>query len=138
MNSKLYQRYLSLKIENSDIFYLFKSKDYYFFVSDDAIKASSLLNLSLNTLSSIIPICEITCENLNFFLDKLNDLNLKVEIVSLSFDIFNYDLEKFFNSTKPYDIITNFLNIKIDDLSISQSYELLNDLQKKLKDFKIN
>ena len=29
-------------------------------------------------------------------------------------------------------------DIKIDDLSISQSYELLNDLQKKLKDFKIN
>ena len=138
MNSKLYQKYLSLKIENSDILYLFKSKDYHFFIADDAVKISSLLDLSLTNLGSIITICEVPIEHLDTYLNKLHALNIKVKIIPLSGDVFNYNLEKCFNSIKYNEIISNFLNIKIDDLSISQSYDLLKSLQKKFKNFNIS
>lgn len=137
MNSKLYQKYLSLKIENPDFVYLFKTKNYYFFIADDALKMSSLLNLNLTNFSSIIMMCEFPTTSFDEYLNKINELNIKARTIPLSEDIFNYDLEKCFNSVKYNELISNFLNINIDNLSISQAYDLLRDLQKKLKDFKI-
>lgn len=136
MNSKLYQKYLSLKIENSEFLYLFKSKNYYFFVADDAIKVSPLLNLDLSNLNSIIMKCGFSLSSSEIYLKKLDDLKLNYKIISLTEDIFNYDLEKCFTSTKYNEFVSNFLNIKINELSISQAYDLLRDLQEKFKNWK--
>lgn len=136
MNSKLYQKYLSLKIENSEFLYLFKSKNYYFFVANDAIKVSPLLNLDLSNLNSIIMKCGFSLSSSEIYLKKLDDLKLNYKIISLTEDIFNYDLEKCFTSTKYNEFVSNFLNIKINELSISQAYDLLRDLQEKFKNWK--
>lgn len=60
MNSKLYQKYLSLKIEDSNYLYLFNSKEYYFFIANDALEVAYSLNLDLTNLNSIIMKCGFT------------------------------------------------------------------------------
>ena len=67
----------------------------------------------------------------------MNDLKINFKIIPISEDIFNCDLETCINSPTFDELISNFLNVKIDDLSISQAYSLLNELQNKIKEFKI-
>ena len=133
MNHKLYKKYLSLKIEDSSYFYLFKSRDFYFFISDDAKIVGPLLDLKLTNLDSVIMKCEISLDLVKKYLEKMNRLNLKYQIIPLTDDIYNCDLERCFQSQEFNEVIDNFLNITIDNLSISQAFDLLHDLQNKCK-----
>lgn len=137
MNSKLYQKYLSLKIEDSDFCYLFKSKNCYFFIADDAQKMSSILDLRLENLNSVIMKCQFSDASYNKNINKLKEANIKFKEILLPNEIFNSDLENCLNSNKYNELIFNFLNVNIEDLSISQAYDLLNSLQKKFINFKI-
>lgn len=46
--STLYNRYLQLKQENRDVYYLFKYGIFYIFLDDDAKDISKLFNFKLN------------------------------------------------------------------------------------------
>lgn len=70
------------------------------------------------------------------YFKKLDDLNFKYKIIHLPEEIYNYDLEKCFSATRYKQFISNFLDIKISELSISQAYDLLIDLQKKFRKWK--
>lgn len=133
MDNKLYKKYLSLKIEDSSYFYIFKTANVYLIMSDDAQILAPLLNLELTNLNSIIPKCVFPVDSLNLYLSKLKNLNIKFKIVELPVDIFNYELSKCCSSNTINDVISNFLIINVDDLSISQSFELLRNLQSKFK-----
>lgn len=135
MNNKLYKKYLSLKIENPDIAYLFKAQNNYFFIANDAIKMSKLLGLELINLNSVIFKCEFSETSYNLYLKKLDENNIIIKIINLSEDVFNYELEKYFCSNEYNELLSNFLQIDINSLSISQAYDLLNDLQKRISDF---
>ena len=137
MNSKLYQKYLSLKIEDSEFCYLFKSKNCYFFIADDAQKVSSILDLHLENLNSVIMKCQFSAASYNKNITKLKEANIKFKEILLPNEIFNSDLENCLNSNKYNELIFNFLNVNIEDLSISQAYDLLKSLQKKFINFKI-
>lgn len=108
MSSKLYKKYLSLKIEDSSYFYLFKSGIFYIFISDDAKIISPLLNLKLTNLNSVIMKCGFPINS----------------------------AEKYLNAKELVVILGDFLNVNIDTLSISQAFDLLYDLQDKLKNFR--
>lgn len=136
MSSKLYKKYLSLKIEDSSYFYLFKSGAFYAFISDDAKIIAPLLGLRLTNLNTVIMKCEFPVNSSEKYFKKIEDLNLKVKIITLTDDFFNYDFEKYLNTKEFIEIIDNFLNINIGDLSISQSFDLLYDLQDKFKHFR--
>ena len=137
MNSKLYQKYLSLKIENPELTYLFKSKNHCFFIADDATNMASLLNLDLTSLGSVIMKCEFPIYSSEAYFNKFKKLKINIKVVPLTEDVFNYDLENCLNSSKYNELILNFLKVNIDDLSIFQAYELLKDMQKKFRNFKI-
>lgn len=57
--SKLYERYLELKKQDSSILYLFKSGIFYIFLDEDAKKMSYILNLKLSNLNESILKCGI-------------------------------------------------------------------------------
>ena len=137
MNSKLYQKYLSLKIEDSEFCYLFKSKNCYFFIADDAQEIASMLDLRLENLNSVIMKCQFSAGSYNKNITKLKKANIKFKEILLPNEIFNSDLENCMNSNKYNELIFNFLNVNIEDLSISQAYDLLKSLQKKFINFKI-
>ncbi len=49
-----------------------------------------------------------------------------VDLVNMKFST---ELDKYLNGQQILEIVNNFLKINIDELSISQAYDVLNDLQ---------
>lgn len=137
MSSKLYQRYISLKIEDNDAFYLFKSGIFYIFISEDARVVAPLLNLKLTDLNSSIKKCGFPISGSQKYFDKIKELNLKVKMVDLVNMKFSTELDKYLNGQQILEIVNNFLKINIDELSISQAYDVLNDLQEELRKYVI-
>lgn len=133
MSSKLYKKYISLKIENSEKIYLFKCGIFYIFISDDAKIVAPLLNLRLTNLNSIIVKCGFPVNGSEKYFKKIKELNLNVEIVTLTNSSTNIGLENCLNNKEFIEIIDNFMKIDIDNLSISQAFDILKDLQDRLR-----
>ena len=137
MSSKLYQKYISLKIQDDNTFYLFKSGIFYIFISNDARYLAPLLNLKLTDLNSSIKKCGFPVNSSQKYFQKLKKLNLNIKIVDLANMTFNTDLDKYLKYQEMFEIINKFLEINIDELSISQAFEVLNKLQSELKKYNI-
>lgn len=138
MINNLYKKYLSLKIDNSNYFYLFKTKNFYIFISNDARIIAPLLNLELTKLNSVILKCEFPINSSEKYLKKIEQLELKIQIVILEDDNFDYHFGKSLTSENFIEYIDNFLDINIDDLSSQKAFELLKNLQDEFKYFKKN
>ena len=136
MSSKLYKKYLSLKIEDSSYFYLFKSGIFYIFISDDAKRIAPVLDLKLTHLNSVIMKCGFPINASKKYFKKFEELNLKVKVVNLTDNLYTNTLERQLNTKEFFEIIEKFLEVNIDNLSISQAFDLLYDLQDKLRDLK--
>lgn len=134
MGSKLYKKYISLKIEDSRYFYLFKSGIFYIFISDDAKRIAPLLDLKLTNLNSVIMKCGFPVNSAEKYFKKMEELNLKIKIVTLKDESINCNLEEYLKTKELFEIADNFLNINIDNLSISQSFDVLYKLQDQLKE----
>lgn len=135
MSSKLYQKYISLKIQDNDAFYLFRSGIFYIFISNDARYLAPILNLKLTDLNSSIKKCGFPVNSSQKYFDKMRELNLNVKIVDLTDMKFSTGLDKYLNERQVFEIINSFLKINIEELSISQAFDVLNDLQKELKKY---
>jgi DNA mismatch repair ATPase MutS len=93
MSSKLYQKYISLKTDDPDSKYLFKSSIFYIFISDDARIIAPILNLKLTNLNSHIKKCGFPVNSLNKYLERFKELNISIKIVDLKEITFNTNLE---------------------------------------------
>ena len=136
MSSKLYKKYLSLKINDSSYFYLFKSGIFYIFISDDAKRIAPLLDLKLTHLNSSIMKCGFPINATKKYFKMFEELNLKVKIVNLTDTVYTNTIERQLNTKEFFEIIEKFLEVNIENLSISQAFDLLYDLQDKLKKLK--
>lgn len=133
--SKLYKKYLELKQENSNNIYIFKSGMFYICLEDDAKKLSEIFSFKLTNLNSEIVKCGFPQNRLDFYLSKLNDLNVSFEIVDDNyFKIDNYS--DYLNNSNLKLIVQNILNIDLNEISFKQAYSILENLQKDLKNLK--
>lgn len=130
--SKLYLKYLSLKKENSNRIYLFKSGIFYIFIDDDAKKISKILDLKLTNLNSSIQKCGFPVKSSDKYLNKLKNLNYEFEIISN--ENTSHNLINYIQNEKITNIIENFIKTNIDELSISQAFDVLTNLQNEFKD----
>lgn len=132
--SKIYKKYQELKSKSgydSNTFYLFKSGLFFIFIDNDAKVMSNCLNLKLSNLNETIVKCGFPATSLQKYLNLLKGTPYKIEIVSLENNsiltsnnyISNEDLKV---------IIHEILQTNIDNLSISEAYEFLSDIQQKL------
>ena len=133
--SKLYKKYVLLKINNSQKIYLFECGIFYIFIHEDAKLMSNILNLKLTPLNSVIVKCGFPIKSIDKYLNILNNLNYDIEIVpsdehSSPVNANSYIMNQNFNN-----IIKDFLKVNIDNLSIFQAFNLLKDLQNKLNQF---
>ena len=135
--SKIYDKYKILKTSNnyiSNTLYLFKAGLFFIFIDEDAKIVSNLLNLKLGNLNDTIVKCGFPCNSLQKYLTLLKNTPYNVEIVSSD------SLESPINSSnyltnKQIEVIANeIINLKIDDLSISQAYDFLYRVQQELSD----
>lgn len=130
--SNLYKKYLSLKIENANSFYLFENGIFYIFISDDAKIMSQILNLKLTNLNSYIVKCGFPSSQLDKYLGILNKSKYDIKIVN-SNSFLAYSQKDYFSNNKVKDLIKKLASTKSDELSISQIYELLDNFSDEAK-----
>lgn len=135
--SKIYDKYKILKTSNnynSNTLYLFKAGLFFIFIDEDAKIVSNLLNLKLGNLNDTIVKCGFPCNSLQKYLTLLKNTPYNVEIVSLDNQESPMTSNNYLTNSQLKIIADEILNLKIDDLSISQAYDFLYKVQQKLSD----
>lgn len=135
--SKIYDKYKILKTSNnynSNTLYLFKAGLFFIFIDEDAKIVSNLLNLKLGNLNDTIVKCGFPCNSLQKYLTLLKNTPYNVEIVSLDTQESPMASNNYLTNSQLKIIADEILNLKIDDLSISQAYDFLYKVQQKLSD----
>lgn len=127
--SNLYKKYLSLKIDDSSTFYLFENGIFYIFLSEDAEVMSQVLHLKLTNLNSFVYKYGFPASHLEKYLSLLNTMNYPIKIVN-SDSYLAYSQKDYFTNCKIKDFMKKVSHLQPDILSISQSYEVLNDLSR--------
>lgn len=135
--SKIYDKYKILKTSNnynSNTLYLFKAGLFFIFIDEDAKIVSNLLNLKLGNLNDTIVKCGFPCNSLQKYLTLLKNTQYNVEIVSLDTQDSPMTSNNYLTNSQLKIIAEEILNLKIDDLSISQAYDFLYKVQQELSD----
>ena len=132
--SKLYKLYVSLKVKDSSKIYLFKCGIFYIFLDEDAKTMSKCLDLKLTNLNSMVVKCGFPVNSSQKYFNLIKSLNYNIEIISLSQDTYTCNNVNDFTIFQNYNnIIQDFLQINIDNLSIAQAFDLLTNLQNKFR-----
>ena len=96
--SRLYNKYLELKKEDSNKYYLFRSGNFYIFLDEDAIEVSRVTLLKLTNYSNDIYKCGFPVSSIDKYLELFENLNLKVKVVE------NNSIDKYLSIIKELDI----------------------------------
>lgn len=129
--SKLYKKYVLLKVQNSNNIYVFESGIFYLFIDEDAKLMSNILGLKLTNLNSFIVKCGFPVRSADKYFNLLKSLNYNVEIVPADNNFSPTNVSNYLTTKQYHNIIQDFLRVDVDSLSISQAFDLLADLQNK-------
>lgn len=126
---KLFNTYKNLKMKNSEKIYLFQSGIFYIFLDDDAKLMSSILNLKLTNLSPEVVKCGFPVNSINKYINIFNNLNYNIEIVQNSNAPSVITPNNYIANQNILKFIEFVSSISPDTLSISEAYDLLNQLK---------
>lgn len=130
--SKLYTEYLKLKNIDRNKLYLFKSGIFYIALEEDSKKLSELFSFKLTNLNENVTKCGFPQKRLEFYVEKLNSLNISFEIIDLNYSkIDNYS--DYLNNNKIKDIIKSILDIDMDDISFREAFDFLYNTKKEIE-----
>ena len=133
--SKLYKKYVLLKIQNPNKIYIFECGIFYVFIHTDAEQMSKILDLKLTPLNSLISKCGFPISSADKYFNILKSLDYDFEIVP-SGNFSPVGLSDYIEDKNYKLIIDNFLKINIDELSISEAFDYLHNLQTKFANIK--
>ena len=130
--SKIYDKYIELRNKSNDnTLYLFKYGIFFIFVDNDAKLISEYLHLKITPLNDSVVKCGFPINSLSKYINLLRSTPYNVEIVQLdsnktisTFDYLYY--------TDLKNIADELLNVDVETLSISQIYEFVLNIQRKL------
>ncbi len=132
--SKLYERYLVLKKQNPNTLYLFKNGIFYIFLEEDAKKMSTLLNLKLTNLNENVLKCGFPVNNLEKYSSLIRSNGYDVHIVDTSTNQTHSSTDYILNS-EIKNFIQKLSNVDSNNLSISEAYCFIENINKKAKEF---
>lgn len=114
--SKLYDKYLKLKKDDSSKMYLFESDKFYIFIDEDAENISKITTLKLTNLTNDVLKCGFPSISIDKYLDIFNNLKLNIEVVNKD----KLGIE---------DIIKKIRNLDIDNITPMESLNILKELK---------
>lgn len=129
--SKLYDTYLYLKKNSKDsnnFLYLFKSGMFYIFLDEDAKIASQFLNLKLTYFTDKILKCGFPINSLEKYSNILNTTSYKLKIIDTIQNTI-YDLNDYHFEKETQTLLLKIANINIDNLSIKEAYDFIEDIK---------
>jgi len=130
--SKLYKKYVALKIQDSSKFYLFHVGAFYIFIDNDAQIMSSVLKLKLTYLNSFVTKCAFPVSSAEKYFNFFKNSKYKVFLVDDD-TLSNTDIASYEKNKIKESILYELSIVDIDNFSISEAFEFLHDLQKRIK-----
>ncbi len=130
--SKLYQTYIALKVQDSTQLYLFKSGIFYIFLDEDAKLISSLFNLKLTNLNSMIVKCGFPTSQIAKYTELLKKANLSFKIIDTTNNSL-YSPKEFILNNNLETFLSKIASIKAYDLSISSAYDFIDKISEESK-----
>ncbi len=124
--SKLLKLYTSLKKENKEILYLFKSGIFYISLDDDALTLSELFNFKIIDLNEKSIKCGFPVNKISYYSHLLNLNNIKFKIIDPNAHIT-------INNNNFDSIINKILDINFDELTFKDAFFTLQEIQNELK-----
>lgn len=117
--SKLYEKYIEEKKNNSNCLYLFRSGMFYIFLDEDAKKINSITTLKLTNLNNDIVKCGFPYKCLEKYLDIFENLNLNIKII---------DKESIENNSQEI-IINKIKKINLNKITPIEAFEILKEIK---------
>lgn len=114
--SRLYNKYLELKKEDSNIYYLFRTGNFYIFLCEDAKRISDITMLKCSNFAKDVIKCGFPYKSLDKYLNLFKNLNINVKVIEN--DIDNKEV-----------IINRIKNIDIDNTSPIKALNILSELK---------
>ena len=130
--SKLYQTYVALKIQDSTQLYLFKSGIFYIFLDEDAKLISSLFNLKLTNLNSVVVKCGFPTSQLEKYTRLFNTANLSFKIIDVA-DNSSYSPKDFVLNKNFKLFLEKIASVNAYELSISSAYDFIDKISEESK-----
>lgn len=130
--SKLYKKYVALKIQDDSALYLFKTGIFYIFLDEDAKLVSSRLNLKLTNLNQDIVKCGFPVSQLEKYTKLINNANLSFKIVDSSKDMI-FSPQEYTIDEKVHNLIKKISQTNSDEISISAAFDFISDISEESK-----
>ena len=130
--SKLLDFYKDLKRSDSNTLYLFKSGVFYIFLDSDALIMSNLLNLKLTPLNSQTLKCGFPESALDKYLRLINNSAYHIQIIDSS--KVSHSIKQYNETIQSKKLINLINNIDVENLSIKEAFDFINNLKKFVKD----
>lgn len=122
--SKLLRQYEELKKKDSNKIYIFQVGIFYNILNEDARIVSNAIGLKLTDLSPEIVKCGFPIAKLEKYTNLLKSHNIEFEVIS----------EAPSNQSSSYDnIIKKIKNIDLDNITCKEAFDILYNIQQKLK-----
>lgn len=129
--SKLLIQYNQLKKEDSSYIYLFRVGIFYNILNDDAKFINKNLGLKITTLSPDIIKCGFPISKIEKYKNILSEKNIKFKIIdNLPNNITTTD---YINNIEIKKILTTIIDIDMNNTTFQQAFNILLNMQKKLK-----
>lgn len=119
--SKIYNKYLELKEQDSDKLYLFRCGGFYIFLADDAKKINDYVVLKITSFAKNVDKCGFPIASLDSYLKVFQNHKLDVVVVE------NYDL---YTAQEKYEKIIHYIQgIDFNQLTPIEAINKLSKLQ---------
>ena len=125
--SKIYNKYLELKRENSDKLYLFHSGKFYIFIADDVETINQYVVLRKTKFTNDISKCGFPDNSFNDYIRVFHNHNLDIEVIESSLIETRENSDDFNKKVDKYKKIEKYLkDIDINSITPLQSMDILN------------
>ncbi len=126
--SKLIDLYKSLKEQDSNTLYLFKSGIFFIFIDDDATTVSPILNLKLTFLNQSTQKCGFPINSLDKYLRLLDNTPYKIKLIDDSSNV-SYNIRDFNINKNSVDLLTLISTIDVENLSVKEAYDFISNIK---------
>ena len=129
--SKLLKQYESLKKIDPSYIYIFRVGIFYNILNEDAKIINEKLNLKITNLSPEIFKCGFPVSTLDKYKKILNEKGIKYKIIDNLPN--NMNTADYMNNVEIKHIISKIKNLDINNTTFQQAFNILLDIQNKLK-----
>ncbi len=121
---KLYEKYLKLKMEDKNKFYLFACGNFYIFLEADAVKMSEIFAWKRTPFAKGVEKCGFPKNSLEKYRNQFENYHLSVEVIEEKEETHEKNYEK--------EVIETLKHLKIYKMTPMEALNTLEQIQKKL------